>query len=236
MAKDIKKDTWLFQSGKAILNNALSDSKLMTALAGTRFDRKGVQGALEHHKTMTEAIYRQAGLLGEKLNATERFQTLRQEAKRVYARAVKLARLAFTRESAARDTLMLKGRRSLIFSNWLEQARTFYANLLKDQSLCDLMAQFGYGRPKLTADFELIGAVEEAFRIKTEGVGKLREATAARNEAIAVFRRWLQEFKVVCEVHYDDDRGAVEMLGFTFARRKTTPGIYGETPPWEVPD
>ena len=62
-------------------------------------------------------------------------------AKKAYMRTLKVARIAMVGNLKAEEALLLRGRRKDGLAEWLDQATTFYTNLLHDAEKSDLLGR-----------------------------------------------------------------------------------------------
>jgi hypothetical protein len=93
-----------------------------------------------------------------------------QNADTAYSHALKVARVAFRPTPPAYPLLMLGGPRKLSLHGWLEQATTFYSKLLDNDNLLARMARFGYDRPKLEEEAELVRAVTDLMASQAQEI------------------------------------------------------------------
>jgi len=75
-------------------------------------------------------------------------------------RCVKIARVALKSDRGARQKLDLDGKRKVIISGWIIQAKQFYANALADAGITAKLAEFGITAEKLQSGQQQVAQVE----------------------------------------------------------------------------
>ncbi|MCB0195686.1 MAG: hypothetical protein KDJ65_27290 [Anaerolineae bacterium] len=134
-------------------------------------------------------------------------------AKKAYMRTLKVARIAMVGNLKAEEALLLRGRRKDGLAEWLDQATTFYTNLLNDADLLGQMAEYGYTPTKLEAEAELVRAVIAARVTQKENKGNARQATGRRNAKLAELDAWLSDFRAILRVATEDNPTWLKKLG-----------------------
>ncbi|MBK8431612.1 MAG: hypothetical protein IPL28_10130 [Chloroflexi bacterium] len=105
------------------------------------------------------------------------------EAAVAYAASLKIARIAFRGNNAARNALGLEGIRKQSLSGWLSEARRFYNNMLRDAELMAAMETFNYTEAKFEAEAALVEAVAAASELQHRERGVAQETTKLRDES-----------------------------------------------------
>lgn len=183
---------------QVVIDSALAHPGILAAIRGFGYD--------ETHLVVDQTLYQEALALvnrhkveyGEQYQATAAVKSAWAEAQAAYMRTLKVARAAFKNDAKACAALMLNGPRRRALSGWLEQAQTFYANLLGDAALMAVLAGFGYDRAKLETEQALVQAVQEANL--TQEITKQRDA-------------WLADFRVIARVALEEHAQWLEILG-----------------------
>ena len=134
-------------------------------------------------------------------------------AKKAYMRTLKVARIAMVGNLKAEEALLLRGRRKDGLAEWLDQATTFYTNLLHDAELSGKMAEYGYTPAKLDAEAELVRAVVAARVLQKQNKGNARQATSRRNAKLAELDAWLSDFRAILRVATEDNPTWLKKLG-----------------------
>lgn len=132
----------------------------------------------------------------------------------LYAEHVALARIVFNKDLHNYIQLGLKGIRKRDFSGYIQQAKLFYANAIKDQHVLDLLANKGITKKELEDTNALISQVEEKKYKQNKLAGKAQQATKERNEAYKELAKWFGNFKSTAKVAISSKPLLGVILGF----------------------
>ena len=124
-----------------------------------------------------------------------------------------MARIALAGNPKAEAALLLRGRRKQSLAGWLDQATTFYINLLNDPDLSQQMVEYGYDSAKLEAEANLIRVVAGANTAQKQNKGSARQATDRRNAKLAELEAWLSNFRSIIRVALEDHPAWLKKLG-----------------------
>ena len=168
------------------------------------------------------ALYNEARLLtelkskayGEQRQATEIVKQTREEAAVAYTAALKIARVAFVGNEAARNALVLDGVRKKSLSGWLDQARRFYNNVLRTPEFLAVMTAYNYPQAKLTAEVAMVEGVWVKSELQDKERGEAQRATKMRNVKLAALDKWVAAYKKVAEVALAASPQDLEQLGW----------------------
>jgi len=127
--------------------------------------------------------------------------------------ALKIARVAFRNIPRAKKSIMLFGARKKTLSGWLDQASTFYANILNDNGLVTIIARFGYPPEKLREEAALVEQVEAKLAQQKKEIGEAQEATVKRDKALDKLAAYVSELKAAARVAFHDNPQQLERLG-----------------------
>lgn len=211
-------DQFLLAS-QVMIENSLSDSEIRQALA--------VYGYTEETLTSGKNLYEKAEALqnaqkkeyGEQVAATAELDTVWEQAEEQYMKTLKIARVAFRDSVKADKSTMLYGDRKRSLSGWLEQAKAFYANILKDADLINLISAYGYTPEKLGQESALIDQVIAKHFAQKKETGEAQEATETRDKALDALAKWVSNLRAVAKVALMDNPQQLEKLGI-LARTK----------------
>ncbi len=206
-------DEFLMRAGVAIANGQ-NNADISTALAAFGYDaavlRQG-QNLLDAARDLSDA---QRKSYGDQYAATAALNATRAEANGVYSDHRKLAAIAFKDDPDWLAALSLDERKPKVFSDWLTQARRFYANLLGNDDALAAMDRFRMTRKKLAAGQALVEQTEALSQAQEQAKGKAKRATLERDAALAGLYEWMGEFKVVAKIALADDAQLLEGLEF----------------------
>lgn len=200
-------------AAQVALDNALNDSGLQDSLAVFGYTAERLQEGQALYETARSLHDQQQAEYGDQFAATDALQSAWDEAKTVYTRHVKVARVALKRERGAWKQLGLSGRRKRTLSGWLTQARQFYANALADPNILVELGNFGITQEKLEAGQTLVDDVETANAAQEQEKGEAQEATRKRDQALDALDEWMSDFVAIARVALEDRPQHLEKLG-----------------------
>jgi hypothetical protein len=203
----------LFEAHIAI-NNTLQIPEILAAVSQLNYGQAQLEAARDLYDEVQGLIDVQVRAYGRQYQATEIVNRARKTAERAYRTTLKIARIAFRDNEAARNALGLSGPRKRTLSGWLDQARRFYSNLLSTPAFMVGMEGFNYGRAKLEAEAELINAVATASDEQHKKRGDAREATKVRDAKLAELDRWMMDYKAVAYIALAHSPQTLEQLGW----------------------
>ena len=143
------------------INNTLSNPQILTAVTPFGYDQARMEAARALHAEARTLTDQQALKYGEQYEATQTVQKAWDEAARAYSTALKIARIAFRDKETARNALGLSGIRKQSLSGWLDQARRFYNNLLREPTF--IAAMTGVDLSRLSEEIIIWNTQEFAF-------------------------------------------------------------------------
>ena len=129
-------DQRLLEAQQAI-DASLNNPAILQAVALMGYDQARLQAARALYDEVMALVAAQQREYGEQYEASAALQAAWDAADLAYKRTLKLCRIAFRDQTKAQNTLGLYGSRKKSLSGWIEQATTFYINLL---GTADLMA------------------------------------------------------------------------------------------------
>lgn len=140
---------------------------------------------------------------GEQYEATQAVQEAWEAAKAAYSPTLALARIALKNDTAAQTALGLTGSRKQSLSGWIDQATTFYANLLANPGWVAALATFNRDQAALTAEQSLIQALVDANVNQEKEKGESREATRARDAKLEELFEWYGDYRDIAVIALD---------------------------------
>jgi hypothetical protein len=208
---------------KTMIENALSDNDVKTALAGYGYDEAMLQTGKTLYDEAFELNLAQKKETGEKVAATTEFNNLWAEVDQQYMKTLKVARIVLKNLYKADQSAMLYGVRKPSFNGWQEQAVSFYANILKDPQLLEVMAKFGYPEEKLKEEYEMVKEViQKQLRQKKEK-GESEQATRFRDQKLDELADFVSDLRGIAKVALADTPDYLEKLGILARSAGFTP-------------
>ncbi|MCA9934847.1 MAG: hypothetical protein KC415_13025, partial [Anaerolineales bacterium] len=182
------------------IDNSLHSPAILEAVTLMGYDQARLQTARALYDEVMALVAAQKREYGEQYEATATLQAAWDAADLAYKRTLKICRVAFNGKTKAQKTLGLTGSRKKSISGWLEQATTFYINLLGTPDLMTALAAYGYDQAKLEAESALVQAVQAAKATQDRERGEAQEATEFRDAKLDELDRWIADYKVIAEI------------------------------------
>ena len=196
------------------IDNSLNNPVILEAITPFGYDESRLRAARALYDEVMALVAVQKLEYGEQYEATAALQAAWDAADRVYMHTLKICRIAFRDKTKARNALSLNGSRKKSLGGWVEQATTFYLNLLDDAALLAALSPYGYDEAKLTAEAALVQAVVEARAVQNKERGEAQEATQLRDAKLDELDQWVADYKVIAEIALADSPQQLEQLGW----------------------
>lgn len=214
MPTNLKNKTSDFlMSAKIMIENALSDKDVKTALAKYGYD----EAVLQAGKTLYDEAFQldlvQKKETGEKVAATTEFNNLWAEVDQQYMKTLRVARIVLKNLYKADQSAMLFGVRKQSFNGWQEQAVSFYANILDDPQLMEAMAKYGYPEEKLKEEYEMVKEVIAKQLQQKKEKGESEQATRFRDQKLDELADFVSDLRGIAKVALADTPDYLEKLG-----------------------
>ena len=214
MPTNIKNKTEDFlMSAKTMIENALSDNTVKTALASYGYDEAKLQAGKALYDEAFELDLTQKRESGEKVAVTAEFNNLWVEADQQYMKTLKVARIVLKSLYKADQAAMLYGTRKQSFNGWQEQAVSFYANILNDPQLLEAMAGYGYPEEKLQQEYDMVKQVIAKELQQKQEKGESEQATRVRDQKLDQLAVFVSEMRGIAKVALADTPDYLEKLG-----------------------
>ena len=202
-----------FSAADVFIHNAMVAPDIREAFARAGRDEAYFQEGQTLLTNARRLHERQQAEYGDQYEATDDLYEARNAADDAYMRHMQLARIAFTDDPSAQKALLLTGRRKGSHAGWIDQATTFYNNLLESDEMKARITSFGVSPTELEATQTAVGRVAELRRIQLNRTGEAQEATRHRDAALDVLAGWMSENKALARVLMADQPQQLEKLG-----------------------
>jgi len=212
MRKDFSIDTLLSDAQLAI-DNALNNPTILGYLADFGYTSAKIQQGKKLYDVAAAAQLTQQKEAGEQVSATTEVNDAWETAKKTYSRMIKIARVAFKRNSGVAVQLDLNGNRKKSLSGWLAQANQFYQNALGDKAILAELKEFGTTEQKLKAGLAELAVIEQANLVQEKEKGEAQAATQTRDKALDELQDWLSDYLAIAKVALEEDPQLLEGLG-----------------------
>lgn len=195
------------------INNALSEPSLAAALAGFGYTAERLRQGRVLREQALVFYQQQKSAYGDLQTSNDIYAAALALAEATYMRYVKVARVALEDERGAQHKLSMAGQRKRPQAARLAQTQQFYANALSDTAILGKLAAFGITQAMLAAGQRQLDAVAQGDAVRRQHQGAAREATRARDAALAALGYWMRDFMQVARVALRDRPQLLQMLG-----------------------
>lgn len=195
------------------LTNIQSTPKIFQAMVDYGYDADALSSGQQLYEHAALMVHRRRAAHGQQQEATAELKRRLGLAQASYIRLLKLARIALKGDRSAAVSLQLDGPRQRPARAWVEQARQFYTNALRQPEIMAQLDQLRIGPAQLAAGLALAQDVEDALHAQGIAMGAARAATAARNAALDALAAWLGDCLNVARIALADDAQRLESLG-----------------------
>ena len=212
MRKDFSIDTLLSDAQLAI-NNALNNPTVLGYLSDFGYTSAKLQQGKKLYNLAAAAQLAQQTEAGEQVSATTEVNSAWEQAKKTYSRMLKVARVAFKRNSGVAVQLELNGTRKKSLSGWMAQANQFYQNALGDKAVLTALKEFGITERKLKAGLAELAVVEKANLAQEKEKGEAQAATQKRDAALDALQDWSSDYLAIAKIALEEEPQLLEGLG-----------------------
>jgi hypothetical protein len=201
---------------RVAIENALADRDILTALS--------VAGYGEAELWEGQALYLEAQASQQEPEEETPADAARKalmdawvRAERAYVHTRRTARVAFRSDPKTFIALKLNEVRKTSLVHWLEQATTFYNDLLQDENRVAVLAKLGYDRARLEDELAQVQAVSEAQAAYEAASQKVAEmaSTVLIDVVPAQLDAWMAGFQATAREALRDHPQWLEKLGFS---------------------
>lgn len=109
--------------------------------------------------------------------------------------------------------MLLDGIRKSSTSGFLEQARTFYNNLLANTDFVTIMVNYNCTKEKLLDEKELVDQVSIAFEKQQQERGDAIQATLDRDKILDSFEQEIADLSAICKIAFNGQQDILISLG-----------------------
>lgn len=196
-----------------LIKNAQNVEKIGTEIAFYGYPSEKMQELETLYSEVESLDHIKSKEYGDQFQATQIFETKFVEAKKMYMRHVKIARIVFEDQVAAYTTLELIGDRKDSYNGWFAQARTFYNNLLKQPKFISKMASLNCKKQEIMGAINVVADVEKAKLQQDVERGEAQEATVLRDNKIDVLDREMSRLTKVYQIAFEENPHVLEEVG-----------------------
>jgi len=154
----------------------------------------------------------------EQYEASNIFYSEWKLAKKFFMRTLKFARIAFEGNTKILNDMRANKSRSKRYDVWRVDARAMYDTLLGDDSLINVMLEFGYSIEKLTAEYEDVKKLDTYYNNFMTEKGEAQNSTLIRDEKLQELLVWRGRLVKVARLALEDQPQLLEILGIVVKR------------------
>lgn len=195
------------------LERSLIDSYLAEQLAKYGYPREKILEGRELLDRLEQLSREQKTKRGIYIETAGLSRKARKEADRVYARFVKIARLAFQDDPTTLIEFRLKQRRKRDYAGWETEAFLFYNNLLGSPGALSELGKYSVTPDQLEAGKKLLLETQTADQKKLSAYSESQHATETKNKAFTIMKRWFSAFIAVAKAALQENPQFLEKLG-----------------------
>lgn len=195
------------------INNALNNEAIQALLETFGYNSEVLNVGKELY-TKTESLHtKQKKEYGEQYAATDKLNEVLALANHRYMQDLKVARIGLKGNRAAREAMLLGGRRKESLSGWLKQTHAFYTNALELPEVLSAMARFNRTKEHLEEGQAMVNAVEQAYAVQLKEKGEAQNATPVRDDAFDDLQEWMSDFVGIARIALEAQPQYLEILG-----------------------
>jgi len=176
------------------IENTRRNPHIMERIALYKYDEQRLQQGDQMIIRIKGITVRWNKAQSEKFLATNALHAVVKEAKTVYGKTRRIARVIFQNQEPQRRALALNGQSRRILSQWLEEARQFYTNALVDPEVIRQLSNYGITAERLNEEKNLLAKVEKAMANQEKKAAEAMEITGERKLAAKELVQWMSKF------------------------------------------
>ncbi len=207
-----KVDT-LLEQGRVALGNAQDMPEILSLLTAFNYDAAKIAEGQALLQTLEQQHAAQLRLYAKQKEATAAFNAARDDANKMYAKHIKIARALLAEGPRRLARLGLEGKRASAFGKWRRQARQFYREGLADAGLQATLAEGGLSQAVLESGQVKVEAAAKMRSAQKSAKGLAQQSTKNRDAAAETYRQWMRKFYKIAEVALSDQPQWLERLG-----------------------
>jgi hypothetical protein len=203
---------------RVAIENALADRDILTALSVAGYGEAELwEGQALYLEAQAQASQQEPEEETPADAARKALMNAWVSAERAYVHTRRTARVAFRSAPKTFIALQLNQVRKTSLVHWLEQATTFYSDLLQDEGRVAALASLGYDRARLEDELAQVQAVSEAQAAYEEASQKAAEmaSTVLVDVVPAQLDAWMAGFQATAREALRDHPQWLEKLGFS---------------------
>ncbi len=204
---------------RILITNCISHDVISQILSGFGYTSEKLQQGLDMYNEVDGLVTEQREEYNEQYEASNTFYFEWEIAKKFSMRTLKFARIAFEGNTKILNDMHANKSRADRYDIWRVDARAMYDTMLGDESLINVMLEFGYSIEKLTAEYEDVKKLDTLYNNFMTEKGEAQQSTLIRDQKLQELRVWMGRLKKVARLALADQPQLLEILGIIVKRR-----------------
>jgi hypothetical protein len=201
-----------FFTSRHALKTARKNKKIYSEISKFNMTYTEIDSGLAKLEKLMDADKKKIELHGKQLEARVAFKSIYAKVNTLYMSHVGLMKVKFRKNPERVERLMLNVPRERSINGWLQQADTFYVNLINDADMVSKLTQNAISPDKLTEAHAGIKEVECAKNNYREAIGLSQAAVETRDALFEEFDLWMKEFIYICKMALNQESQLLEAL------------------------
>lgn len=202
------------QRHSVCIENGISIAEISQEMGPVGYPPEEMEVGRSLLRLAIEASKKKDAEKADKLLATDALGVKFEEMDKLFARDLKMARIAFRDEPLVISAkLGIKRERSEIMGIWERQYECFYENALEDGTVKSALAVKGISEAHLQDRLEELEEFRQLKKQQVKEMGEAQLATEERDKHMAKLERWMSDYRQVARIVFEDRPQMLEMLG-----------------------
>lgn len=215
------------QAAITLLSNSLNDPEILALVSEYGYDADHLQAGISLHTQAVAAVSAQSVAAGAQRAARLQASAAEEQTRTNHVALARVVRALYAYGSAERRALGLQSQTPGAPDALIAASTKLYDNALGVADVRDMLARYGYGARRLSAERETMLAFAEARRRQIAAIAAATEATAAQNAALDELTHWVSRYRAIVTTALQHNPRLRERLGMPFgsssAARSITP-------------
>ena len=204
---------------RILITNCISHDVIRQVLNEFGYTTEKLQQGLDMYNEVDGLVTEQREEYNEQYEASNIFYSEWELAKKFSMRTLKFARIAFEGNTKILNDMHANKSRSDRYDVWRVDARAMYDTMLGDESLINVLLEFGYSIEKLTAEYEDVKKLDTLYNNFMTEKGEAQQSTLIRDQKLQELRIWMGRLKKVARLALADQPQLLEILGIIVKRK-----------------
>ncbi|MCP5102361.1 MAG: hypothetical protein GY950_03230 [bacterium] len=187
---------------------------IMEAIKPYQYDDKRLAQGMKLVKSIEEISVRWLAARYAGVLATEELKIIRNEIKIPYGQTRRVARMITKNDAPQRRALGLDQPTQRSLPKWLEEARQFYTNALKEPAILEKFSKFGITAKRLRNEKKMLEKIEKAMANQEKKAAEAMKITLERKKTVKELEQFMSEFYTILRIALGNSQ-LLEAVGIT---------------------